>query len=219
MTKKLLIVSLLILIVNVTVYGQFNLGISGGLNNSTYYVENEDVTSRWLWHAGINAEYSLTDYLSLKAEPMLLKKGGIQEEQGNDPEFTFDQLFLEVPLFVKFSFGTANKAYLLAGPSIGFKLSSEFEAKINDILFTADLNNVTETIDFGIAVGGGFDFNIYQGKLFIETKYTWGLTNLAKDGTYIAKAGPLEIEQQLDAEVSKYNSRSFQISIGYAISL
>ena len=101
-----------------------------------------------------------------------------------------------------------NKVFLLAGPTFGFMLSSEIDAETEGIVFTADMKDVTENFDVGISTGGGFSFKIYPGTLIVQGKYTFGLTNLAKDGRFTAKAGPLEIEGDFDSEENKYKTRS-----------
>ena len=198
---------------------QFELGVSGGINIASFNVEDEkdEVTSRTLWNIGAVVEYKLNNQFSIKAEPMYLKKGGILEESDNNAELKFDQSYLEVPIMLKFSIGEKNKVFLITGPTVGITLSSELEADLEGITFSADLKDLTESLDFGLGVGGGFSFAIYPGTLFFQGKYTFGLTNLAKDGTFTAKAGHLALDAELDEEESEYKSRGVQLSIGFTI--
>ena len=115
--------------------------------------------------------------------------------------------------------GSKNKAFIIAGPTIGLTLSSDLEADIDGIIFTADLKDLTETLDFGICTGVGFSFNVLSGNIFMQGKYTFGLTNLAKNGRFTAKAGHLELDAVLDEEESEYQTRGLQISVGYTYSL
>jgi len=200
-------------------FAQFNVGIVGGINIASFEVEDEEeeITSRTLWNIGAVAEYKINNMFSIKTEPMYLKKGGISEETNNNPKLIFDQSFLEIPIMLKFSIGKQNNVFLITGPTIGIMLKSDLEAEVDGIVFTADLKDVTETFDFGLCAGGGFSFDIYPGTLFVQGKYTFGFTNLAKDGTFTAKAGHLELQEDLDAEESKYKTRGLQLSIGFTI--
>ena len=202
-----------------TLLAQFELGVSGGINMASFNVEDDEdeVTSRTLWNIGAVVEYKLNKQFSIKSEPMFIKKGGILEQSIEDPDLIFDQSYLEVPIQLKFSLGEKNNVFLIAGPSIGITLSSDLEADVDGIIFKADLKELTEALDLGLGIGGGFSLNIYPGTLFIQGKYTIGLTNLAKNGTFTAKAGHLELEAALDEEESKYKSRGFQISAGFTI--
>lgn len=196
--KKLFIsfLTFFILLSLTQTFAQFNIGITGGVNIASFDVKNEDdeISSRTLWNVGAVGEYKINDQFSIKTEPMFLKKGGIVEKSNENPELIFDQAHLEVPIMLKFSMGEKNKVFLITGPTVGITLSSDLEADIEGINFEADLKDLTESIDFGIGIGGGFSFDIYPGTLFIQGKYTFGLTNLAKTGTFIAKAGHLELE-------------------------
>lgn len=219
--KKLLLVwfTLFTLIAFSNSFAQFEVGIVGGINIASFDVEDEsvEISSRTLWNIGAVAEYKLNNQFSIKAEPMFLRKGGILEQSIEDPDLIFDQSYLEVPIMLKFSLGEKNKVFLITGPSIGITLSSDLEADVDGIIFKADLKDLTESLDLGLGIGGGFSLNIYPGTFFIQGKYTFGLTNLAKNGTFTAKAGHLELEAALDEEESKYKSRGFQISVGFTI--
>ncbi len=200
-------------------FAQFELGVFGGINIASFNVKNEDdkVSSRTLWNVGVVGEYKLNNQFSIKAEPMFLKKGGILEKSNNNPELTFDQSYLELPIMLKFSMGEKNKVFLITGPTVGITLSSELEGDVDGIIFKADLKDLTESVDFGLGIGGGFSFDIYPGTLFLQAKYTFGFTNLSKTGTFTAKAGHLELEGQLDEEESNYKTRGLQLSVGFTI--
>lgn len=202
-------------------FAQFELGVVGGINIASFNVQNEEdeITSRTLWNVGLVGEYKINHHFSIKAEPMYIKKGGILSESNNNPELVFKQSFIEVPIMLKFSLGEKNKAFLNAGPSVGIILTSELEADIDGIIFNADLKDLTESLDLGFCMGGGFSFNVFSGTLFLEGKYTFGFTNLAKNGTFIAKAGHLELEGELEEKENNFKSRGLQLSIGYSVPL
>jgi len=198
------------------IHSQIDIGVIGGINIASFKAD-ADVSSRWLWGAGLVFNYNFSDALSLQAEPMYLRKGGVQEQKDNDPKLTIDQSFLEIPLLLKYSFGEESKVYITAGPTIGYLLISDLKADINVFLFTADMKKLTETFDIGLCGGCGFSVPIQKNMLFFEVKYTYGLKNLAKTGTFSAKSGHLEIEGSIDEEESKYKSRGIQLMVGFLV--
>lgn len=199
-------------------YSQTDIGVIGGVNIADFKADT-DITSRVLWGAGVFADFNLGKNFSLRTEPMYLKKGGIQEQSDENPKLTVDQAFLEVPVLLKYSLGKETEYYFLAGPSMGILLTSDLEAYVNTFTFTADFKDLTETLDFGLCLGTGVSFPIDKYKLLFEVKYTYGLTNLAKDGKFKATAGHLELDGEFDEEESKYNSRGIQLLIGFAFSM
>ncbi len=99
-----------------------------------------------------------------------------------------------------------------AGPSVGILTSSRLEAEFSGIVFEADLMDNTEKIDFGLTFGGGFSFPIEFFTIFLEGRYTMGMTDLQKGGTFEATAGHLTIQGSLE-EDDKYKTLGLQILI------
>jgi len=217
MKKILLLCGAIFIIATSKSFSQLNAGIIGGINVASFHVENDDVSNRTLWGIGSVINYPLNDDFSIQAEPMYLKKGGIREQVDDDPKLTFDLSFFEIPILLKYSLGDKNKVFLITGPTMGYLLTSDLEADVNGIIFSADLKKITETIDLGVCVGGGFSVEVHPGTLFLQGKYTFGLTNLAKNGKFTAEAGPLELEGELDSKESKYKTRGLQLSVGFMI--
>ncbi|MBW2962960.1 outer membrane beta-barrel protein [Mesonia aestuariivivens] len=67
-----------------------------------------------------------------------------------------------VPVNLKYG----NKLYLTVGPQIGFLLDTKKES--------ADDGNLKSDIDFGLNIGGGYQFN----QIFIELRIYQGLTTI-----------------------------------------
>ena len=202
---------------NTYLNAQFKAGILGGVNIASFDVENDEISSRVLWGAGFILSYDLGAYFTIQTEPVYLKKGGIREQQDSDPKLTLSQDFIEVPILLNFGYGEKSKVHLIVGPTFGFTLSSDLEADISGIKFEADIIDLTESIDIGLCFGGGFSTEVSPGALFLEIKYNLGLTNLSKTGTFIAKAGGLELQGDFDEDESKYRNRGIQLFVGYKI--
>lgn len=84
-----------------------------------------------------------------------------------------------------------------AGPQIGFLTSSKLEVNVLGQSVTEDINDLFESVDFGLNLGAGFDFtkNISAG-----VRYNFGLSNAVKAE---------------DGSNDKIKNSVFSISMGY----
>ncbi|MCK5086227.1 MAG: PorT family protein [Melioribacteraceae bacterium] len=212
------LVTAFFLTITMTVNAQWDLGVIGGLNISTLEAD-ADISSQWNWGAGAVVDYYFTENIAVRVEPMYLIKGGIKEAENDDPRIDISLSVIEVPILFKYDFGTSDKFYLIAGPSIGYVLSNEIVADIQGFSFTADVTDLTEEIDFSAALGCGVSAPVGIAEIFIEAKYTYGFTNLQKGGTFEAESGPLKIQGEMDKEVDKYKTRGFQLMAGVTFPL
>ena len=207
---------------------KYSIGVIGGLHISDMYFENnqgandQEISSLTQFGLGAVIDIRLSPSSSIYLEPMYLQKGG-KIEEGSDPnnqppgEFTID--YLEVPILFKYTFGQEIKPYIIAGPSVGFRLSSELVFELAGYKFTGDLNDVLESIDLGLTIGGGVQYPVSFGLLFIEAKYNYGLVNQMKGGTATIEYEGLEVDLTMDKEMDKFINRGFQILAGASFPL
>ncbi len=212
------LVTAFFLTITMTLNAQWALGVIGGLNISTLEAD-ADISSQWNWGAGAVVDYYFTENIAVRVEPMYLIKGGIKEAENDDPRIDISLSVIEVPILFKYDFGTSDKFYLIAGPSIGYVLSNEIVADIQGFSFTADVTDLTEEIDFSAALGCGVSAPVGIAEIFIEARYTLGFNNLQKGGTFEAESGPLKIQGEMDKEVDKYKTRGFQLMAGVTFPL
>jgi len=212
------LVTAFLLTITMSANAQWHLGAVGGLNISTLEADAE-ITSQWNWGAGAVVDYYFTENIAVRVEPMYLIKGGTKEPENDDPRIDISISLIEVPIFFKYDFGTTDKFYLIAGPSIGYVLSNEIVADIQGFSFTADITDLTEKIDISAALGCGVSAPVGIAEIFIEARYTLGFTNLQKGGTFEAESGPLKIQGEMDKEVDKYKTRGFQLMAGVTFPL
>ncbi len=218
--KRTLLLTILILTLGCInkVDAQFSAGLLGGMNYSDLKLDGETDNS-FLWGAGFVLQYQLSENFSLVAEPMYVRKGAGIQPDNNTPRLDASLSFIETPVMLKYEFGESQKLYLLAGPVFGYLLTSKLEAKVNTFTLKADTKHITEKLEIGLTTGGGFSVPVSFGTIFLEGRYTYGFTNLAKTGTFTASAGPVSTQGALDENESKYQTIGIQVLIGAAIPL
>lgn len=165
--------------------------------------------------AGFNLPV-IEDFLSVQPEFLYIQKGTAYEADlpvvGNvKSRITVN--YLEVPLLAKISFGSdAVKAYVNAGPSLGFGLGGKLETEIGNEDDEAELtfgngddDDFNNRFDLGAQFGGGIGFQAGPGDLLLDVRYGLGLSNLNKT------------EDGMTKEEAKSKHRVIALTIGYAI--
>jgi hypothetical protein len=97
-------------------------------------------------------------------------------------------------------------------------LNSEISAEIDGINFQGDFSPVTRQFDFGVGFGAGISFEISPISIFLESRYSLGLTDLTKGGIFEVSAGPITLNGTVDPEDEAY-SRGIQFFTGLIMSL
>lgn len=220
-----LVAALLMLLFNLPTNAQHHLGIIGGLSFAEVEAEVQrepaEVSNRTLFGIGGVVDLSLNRTLSLRLEPMYLQKGAGESELAIQPgvEWRMKSSCLELPLFLKAEFGNTVRPYVMAGPSIGILLSSDLEADLSGVTFKGEAKDATESIDFAAAFGAGVSYPLGRSSIFLEGRYSFGLTNTVKGGTVELAAGPLVDEILWNKETDKIKNRGLQIMAGVTYAL
>jgi len=189
---NLIVIALLALFIALPAGAQVKLGVIGGLNIANLSGEEPDGTkidfsSRTAFGVGGVLDVGLNENVALRFEPMYLQKGA--EFTQTDPDLgaatiTSKAAYLEVPLFLKIAFGTSTtRPYLMAGPTLGFNLSSKFELSASGISAEIDAKEVTQSTDFGLIFGAGVSFAAGNNSIFVEGRYALGLSDIVQAGT------------------------------------
>ena len=213
----------MVLIMALSLDAQIRMGVVGGVNFANLETTGEsEVSTRTVFGIGAVFDLGLSENFILCLEPMYIQKGGRVEEGediNSDPGGWVKSSFIEIPLFLKVTYGSRIRPYLMAGPTIGYLLNSDLEIDAFGLSFEGDMKDVTKRIDFGLGFGAGITIPIRFFSLFIEGRYTLGLNNLQRGGTFEVSAGPLAVPIDFDEEDDKYKNRGFQILAGIAFSL
>ncbi len=199
MKMKFLTIAMVSLLVTGYVNAQTRFGVKGGFNlagmtyNSSGNVDNKN--SLPTFHAGLAADFPITEMFSVKSGLELQSKGlkyentisGVHYKQTSNP------LYLELPVnfAVNFPLGDKTKLYVGGGPyaAVGIAGKNKWEYSSgagtakgsstiqwgNDNPAAGDpgSNGQYKRFDAGANVIGGLDF----GKFAIHTQYGLGLIN------------------------------------------
>ncbi len=124
----------------------------------------------------VNDKWTLdVDFLYSMEGAKLTITEGSQAEKG-----TVQVDYIRIPLLFRSAVGSGPRAaYVVIGPSIGFLT----RAKAKFVGETLDLKDDFKKADFGIAFGAGANLN---EKIFIEARYTLGLTDVNSDDSDVA---------------------------------
>ncbi|MBL7851602.1 MAG: PorT family protein [Cyclobacteriaceae bacterium] len=174
--KKFFLIALVFLPV-APLFSQTIFGIKGGLNLAKIHIEasipgfgsgsnsSDNLTS---FHAGLYMRARLGTSVSIQPELIYSGQGGTS--QGSDLKLDY----LNLPVMLLYH---ANEQFSLqAGPQLGFILSTNSGSVSNDF----------NAMDFGLALGAGYDFT---GGPNLTFRYVLGLTNITKIDTTGAPAG------------------------------
>ena len=202
---------------------QISGGVLGGLNFSKVRVEDNQGTSletksRTGYQAGIMAETGLAGGLSLGANILYLEKAA---EVRTAENITFDvrTAYIEIPLFLKYTFGEKLHPHVLLGPTVGFLLHSEVDVEQYGLNFTGDFAPALEKMDFGFMMGAGVELPLGNGRLHIQGRYRYGTADIIKGGTVDLRAGStLHIPATIDTGDRLFTS-GIQVMAGYSLPL
>jgi hypothetical protein len=200
-------------------------GLITGLNFASADVEimeeGADISSNTVFGIGFILDYRLNHTFSLRLEPMYLEKGIGKSELDIQPgvEWELKSSYLELPVFIKGEFGNNVRPYIMAGPSFGLLLSSELQAEVSGIIFEGDPKDATEDIDISAVFGCGIDYQMDKFSIFLEGRYSYGLTNTIKGGVVEISSGHINEEIEWDKETDMVKNRGFQIMVGVTFPL
>lgn len=201
--KKVRIVfaAALFLVANMAI-AQFSVGIKTGVNfNNIAETEALDaLTPEFQQLIGFNigaiAELDVNEHFSIQPELTYTQKGFKLDEGTNVDLFNIPLpvgvvarskfSYIEMPLLFKGKVGDEKvKGFLLAGPSIGYAVDGQltttaralFEFQVLDQ--DLNLNSIGyERFEATGIVGGGAEFAVPSGKVFVDARYQFGFTQL-----------------------------------------
>jgi hypothetical protein len=181
--------------VAVSVSAQIKLDGVVGLNfaNQTYSngSESESGDSKTGLKLGVTGDYSLSDYLSLRAGLVFSQKGE------SETKCTLNYLQIPINAVGRYKVNDEISVFGLAGPYLAFALSGKRGDPSHSIKFGSSADK-WNALDFGLTLGAGVEYKLFSLRL----EYDLGLGNLYNDsGDYSLK------------------NSSFGISVGYSFFL
>jgi len=219
MKKTIIIMGVLILFTASAFTSDFTgAGVKVGLNMSSINDDDIDIIvgtgfdtkTRMGFTGGGFAEYSFIPEFSMEAEVLLSMKGSKMENEAGD-EYELKLTYIEIPILVKLNFPMEGKLSpnFYAGPALGFLLSAkgpypneEDEEVIEE---DVDIKDYMNTIDYGVVMGVGFEYQMDNGSILFDLRYNLGLSKIG-DGE------PLDLQTDPDW---KNNSISFMVGYSF----
>lgn len=186
--------------------GTLEKGIKVGLNFSSFEGKDARISdSKAGIVGGAFATYLFNDNLGVQLEALYAMKGAVQETSFLDSgEVTVS--YLEFPLLGRivfpikgkksdkpsyFNTGMGVRPGFYVGPAISFCLTKNLEVLRTSL--------PAKSIDLGIVIGGGFDFEVGKGMITFDARYT------------IGKSTVPDIDEDLD-----FKNISGALMLGYA---
>jgi hypothetical protein len=173
------------------------LGAMAVFNDATISTDISDLRVKPLLRggAGVVIEVVATDSVSFVFEPMYVGKGASVDPRKVPIDMTGYPLvnakgslrssYIEVPLWLKI--GTSSgfiRPYLLAGPSLGIVMQAKARVRTDymgeHLDSTSDTKQQTQTLDFGLGLGGGLSTDLHGFRFFAEGQYMLGLVDINK---------------------------------------
>jgi len=218
--KSIILITLFLIAFTGNIFAQeMYVGGLAGVNFAvmeikTNDVKNVDVNTVFGFGAIVGIPLFLNTHIQL--EPKYLQKGGLIELTENGIDIESESAYFELPALLRFPVG--HKFHVLAGPTLGFLLSSEMESKVEGINYKANLKDKLKNLDFGLTMGAGMRFPLFLGELFIDGRYRYGISNISKDSKVEFKSGSNVLNLTLEEEDKTFN-RGFKLMLGYTIPL
>jgi len=187
-TKGLIFLGALLIISTIT-NAQIKFGIKEGINFSTQSElgmlwDNNDVKTGYT--LGATIDYRFHDVISLQTEINYKTTGLAYEmkESSSKKEINTQYDYYNLPLLIKGRFNEQlglNESWLVSfygGPYYSYLRAAKSEVKENGITTVTDYNDLSNTSDWGLIIGGEVAKVFNKGELFFDLRYEMGLNDV-----------------------------------------
>ncbi|MFK7808917.1 MAG: porin family protein [Saprospiraceae bacterium] len=193
--KRLTLLFCLLFFVGTTAFSQNSFGFKLGTNFSKWSGDldealgslDDEVKYASGLHAGMAFNIALNKTTFFQPEINYIQKGikTIYDFGQSTEEQVVRFNYIEIPILVKISFPVSEKitVYGNAGPGIGYAINAtvvydDEEYKDGAIIFFDNDDLEFERTDLSLHIGGGIDLKAGVGRLAIDLRYIYGLSNL-----------------------------------------
>jgi hypothetical protein len=156
-------------------------GVKGGVNFATLAVDVDpgpDFNYRIGLVAGGFVTWPVGSRLDIQPEVLFSQQGATLDATDVQPTIKLDSLV--TPVLVRYALRPGHRGLVIfGGPSLGFKLSAKVKVTSSGTTTTDDISDEIEDVDYGVVFGAGWE----AGRLTIDGRYTWGLSNIGSDET------------------------------------
>jgi len=173
---------------------QFGVKVGLNLANASVDPDPEGVSFDAVtkFGAGGIMIYPLSEVLGLQVEAMYLLKGSKAEIDffGDVFDLELNLAYLSIPVLVRFDFNSENAStYVVAGPEIGILLSAE--TKFDDL--SQDVKDDFKSLELGLNIGAGVSMNMGATPMFVEVRYSLGLSNIEDNDDVTTKTTGIQL--------------------------
>jgi hypothetical protein len=190
--KKIILSTAMLLAVGFAAKAQeIKYGVKAGLNLSTLTGDIPDEAKlRPGFHAGVVAEFKLTEQFSIQPELLYSQQGMKYDvtEDGVDVKSTWKVDYLTLPIAAKYYI--IEGLSIEAGPQIAYRVGAKIKMTAdgyNDENY--DIKDETKAIEFGII--GGVAYDLPMG-VFFQARYNAGISKVNDDDDNV-KNGVLQL--------------------------
>jgi hypothetical protein len=179
----------------------FEIGFQGGANSSTLTtnpLRTNNKVNLMGWNFGVIFNIPLSSKLSLQPEINYTNHGLKYSYESDYEKLTMK--YLEIPLLLKYNIinGKTGKVYFQAGGYGGYWLLAELENYTNQEIikeqypFDSDISDgfKDNRLDYGLLGGIGASIKLGSGHIFIQSRYQYGLSDIAKFSTTVDEYTP-----------------------------
>ena len=180
---KKFFVLIAVAIVSMSAMAQVQFGAKVGVDATNFWGKDTPHGMQLNYQAGLMMEYKFNPHFAIAPEAVFAAQGGkvTRTIDHVDTDCTFHTNYINVPVMFKYYVSPAFSIDF--GPQVGFNVYSKMTAKGKaanvEAKFTTDLKDVTNTVDFGVGLGGTYNLTEHA---FVQARYTLGLTNVFDDG-------------------------------------
>jgi hypothetical protein len=194
MKKFVLIIVILILLILSLVTRNFaEIGIKNGINITDLHISIRipylKFQPGWTWLFGVFYAFNLSKNAALQPEIFYTQKGGISKETFSGESITTNHKlsYIELPVLLKFKIPleSPTQPVFLLGPYAAYRLSAKAVQTAFGGRENINLEKYTKKWDLGLILGAGLEFNFKKIRLLLETRYSFGFTNIARDYQYV----------------------------------
>ena len=202
MKKTLALIAAAIVCMSASAQVQF--GAKVGFDMTHFWGEDVPHAMQPNYQAGLMMEYKFNPRFAIAPEVVFAAQGGKETEDVNIEDVpgivvakgTYHTNYINVPVMLKYYVTPAVSIDF--GPQVGFNVYSKMTASGKaagiEAKETLDFKDYTNTVDFGLGLGG--TYNLTENA-FVQARYTLGLTKVFKDdellGENKAKNGNIQI--------------------------
>lgn len=170
-------------------------------------------------------EMPFHQYLSIRLEPQYQKGGGrfsvdeLIDESIPVSSIGFNTSYFEVPVLLKFAVGNTICPFMTVGVTMGYRLDANLETNLGGLALEFGMKDLTKSFRWGLTLGGGVQIPLGTSTMFVEGRYTQGMTDILSSGSLSVGIDSEVGELDIDEKDVTLKSEGFQIVTGIIIPL